>query len=82
MENGNGSSNPLIRAGLIINGIGLLGVIGYLITVSESVGERARQIDVNSARLTRIEEVGSPGLRGRLEEIDRRLKAIEDRLYK
>jgi hypothetical protein len=74
-------------ASVLLVGKNLLGIyitfgalIAWMVALSYTAGERAKQMDINTARLDRLELNGSPGLRPQLEEINRRLDGIERRM--
>lgn len=69
--------NPWYRWLLIAQSIGLLGMSAWVLTLTFAAGERTRQMDINTDAIHELQVNGSPGLRGHLEEIDRRLARIE-----
>jgi hypothetical protein len=57
--------------------VAILGLGGWLISQSVSVGQYKEKVDHNGERITRIEIYGSPDLADRREEVNRRLEQLE-----
>lgn len=72
-----GTNGRWVTVTLAVNSAALMGIVGWLIMVSFSAGQNARQVEINTQRLDFLESHGSPGIKERLDSIEMQLKEMK-----